>query len=63
MAQFQEELQYFEEDEKRTLAYLDIGYRDANKEMPASKLAALSRVANTILNTTEAYYKNQNNEV
>lgn len=56
--QYQEELSYFEEHPERALAFLNMGKYQIEKESPPSKIAALSRVANTILNTTESYYKN-----
>lgn len=56
--QFTDELAYFEEDSNRSRDYLEIGYRPPAKAIPATELAALSRVANTVLNSTEAYYKN-----
>lgn len=56
--QYQDELSYFSEDPEQLKAYLDIGYRPASQILPAAELAALARVANTVLNSTEAYYKN-----
>lgn len=56
--QYVDELAYFEEDQNRTQEYLGIGYRPPAKDIPAPALAALARVANTVLNSTEAYYKN-----
>ena len=56
--QFEEELQYFEEKEERAFAYLDVGHKPLAEGLPSTKVAALARVSNTILNTTEAYYKN-----
>ena len=56
--QYHDELIYFQQDESNALAYLDVGSVDRNKNLPLHKIAALSRVTNTILNSTEAYYKN-----
>ena len=56
--QYEEELMYFSEDPKRAQAYLAIGHRAPNKLLPKEQLAALARVTNTILNSTEAYFKN-----
>ncbi len=56
-AQFEEEHTYFEAQPSSALTYLDIGHR-SREDLPPSIIAALSRVTNTILNTTEAYYKN-----
>ncbi|MDW3646724.1 MAG: DUF1553 domain-containing protein [Bacteroidia bacterium] len=56
--QYQEELAYFADDENRANEYLEIGKMRLSEELPADELAALTRVTNTILNTTEAFYKN-----
>lgn len=56
--QYRDELAYFQADPGQLEKYLDIGYRPPSQAIPATELAALSRVANTILNSTEAYYKN-----
>lgn len=56
--QYQDELVYFQANQNRAEEYLDIGYRPPAKEIPEPELAALARVANTVLNSTEAYYKN-----
>ncbi|MBX2877951.1 MAG: DUF1553 domain-containing protein [Saprospiraceae bacterium] len=56
--QYLDELAYFQADQSRTQAYLGIGYRPPAQHVPAPELAALARVANTVLNSTEAYYKN-----
>ncbi|MEM9829975.1 MAG: DUF1553 domain-containing protein [Bacteroidota bacterium] len=58
IGQYQEELAYFKEDQGRTSAYLAVGHQSPSRELPVTEVAALARVANTILNTTEAYYKN-----
>lgn len=56
--QYQAELDYFHEDKQRAIAYLDVGHKQIEADLPMSEIAALTRVSNTILNTTEAYYKN-----
>lgn len=56
--QYQDELAYFQANQNRTMEYLNIGYRPPATEIPGPNLAALARVANTVLNSTEAYYKN-----
>ena len=56
--QFKEELAYFKADEKRSVAYLDIGHNPIDRDLPRQEIAALARVANTIMNSTEGYYKN-----
>ena len=59
MGQYQDELSYFKDDPARAQAFLNIGKQAVLKELNnQSEIAALARVANTILNTTEAYYKN-----
>ncbi|MEM6801675.1 MAG: DUF1553 domain-containing protein [Bacteroidota bacterium] len=56
--QYQAELAYFKEDEKRAKDYLAIGKMGLPQDLPSNELAALTRMTNTILNTTEAFYKN-----
>ncbi len=58
LLQYTEELAYFREDEARTLTYLDMGHQKVNANLPANEVAALTRVVNTVLNTTESYFKN-----
>lgn len=58
LAQYEEELAYFRSDDSRWQEYLSVGYRERASDVPGPELAALSRVSNTIMNTTEAYYKN-----
>jgi hypothetical protein len=57
-AQWQDEVDYFRQHEKETEAYLDVGYRKSTGNYPAVEVAALARVANTIFNSTESYFKN-----
>jgi hypothetical protein len=56
--QFQAEYQHFKEKVKERDAYLGIGKMTIDAGVPKDDLAALTRVTNTILNSTEAYYKN-----
>lgn len=56
--QFVEELNYFKMNQKNNEAYLDIGRAVPNASIPKPELAAMARLANTILNSTEGYYKN-----
>jgi len=56
--QYQDEVGYFQENPDKSLAYLDIGHQALPGDVPAQEIAALARVATTILNSTEAYYKN-----
>ncbi|XOV93721.1 MAG: DUF1553 domain-containing protein [Bacteroidota bacterium] len=56
--QFNAEKQYFESNPVGTQAYLSTGYKSVSSDVEPLTLAALARVTNTIMNTTEAYYKN-----
>jgi len=56
--QYQEELAYFRAKPSRTDEYLAIGKDQLDQTLPAAEIAALARVANTVMNTTEAYWKN-----
>ena len=58
MQQYLEELDYFSQDPSNRLTFLNIGQRQRASDLPNANIAALSRVVNTILNSTEAYYKN-----
>ncbi len=57
-SQWQQEREYFEKHRAEADSYLGIGYRQATGDYPSEELAAFARVANTILNSTESYYKN-----
>ena len=57
-SQWQEEREYFSQYQQEAKAYLDIGYQKTDTDYPVNEVAALARVANTILNSTESYYKN-----
>ncbi len=56
--QYDEELHYFSKNKNKALAYLDNGHHRVRSDLPKAELASLARVANTVLNSTEAYYKN-----
>ncbi|MEL6922629.1 MAG: DUF1553 domain-containing protein, partial [Bacteroidota bacterium] len=56
--QYNEELSYFNAHPKRAQDYLNTGHKKAASDLPQLEVAALARVANTVLNSTEAYYKN-----
>ena len=56
--QYQEELMYFESNPKDVSMFLNIGNKSLELPLSTSNLAALARITNTIVNTTEAYYKN-----
>jgi len=56
--QFQDELKYFQAEKNKAVAYMNTGAYKRSKDLPVEEVAALARVTNTILNSTEAYYKN-----
>jgi hypothetical protein len=56
--QFEEEKEYFTSKPEATEEFLSIGYRAPSQELSHTNIAALARVTNTIMNSTEAYYKN-----
>jgi len=56
--QYNEELHYFSKNKNKALAYLHNGHHRVRSDLPTAELASLARVANTVLNSTEAYYKN-----
>ncbi|MEM6633459.1 MAG: DUF1553 domain-containing protein, partial [Bacteroidota bacterium] len=56
--QYQAELNYFTQDATRSEAYLAIGYKPNAPNLLQPEVAALARVSNTILNSTESYFKN-----
>ena len=56
--QYQDELAYFQSNPARVGDYLKIGKYVSEVDLPPNEIAALTRVSKTIMNTTEAYYKN-----
>ncbi len=54
---YQEELEHFREEEEQALAFMNNGAQDWDKAMNAPEIAALGIVANSIMNTTEAFTK------
>ena len=54
---YQEELNHFTNEPTSALALMENGTSDWNKELNPSVIAALGVVANSIMNTTEAYTK------
>lgn len=56
--QMRDELHYFQSHPERIRNFLTIGHKEIDNELPGDEVAALTRVTNTVLNTTEAYYKN-----
>lgn len=58
LRQYQEEKDYFTNAPLEARKFLAIGAQQTNSDLPVNTVAALARVANTVLNSTEAYYKN-----
>ncbi len=58
LRQYREEKNYFDTAPEEMRGFLNIGTKKPNGEIPLTQTAALARVANTILNSTEGYYKN-----
>ena len=56
--QYHEEKDYFASKPIEAKKFLSIGAMQPAPEIPMIENAALARVANTVLNSTEAYYKN-----
>jgi len=56
--QYNEEFDYFSSEPKAALKFLNIGAKKPSSDVPMEQIAALARVANTVMNSTEAYYKN-----
>ncbi|MEM9142092.1 MAG: DUF1553 domain-containing protein, partial [Bacteroidota bacterium] len=56
--QFKEERSYFSKEPAEARKYLKIGHSVLPSDISFLDTAALARVANTVLNSTEAYYKN-----
>lgn len=54
---YQDELQHFTEQEEQALAYMSNGAQDWDRSLNTSEIAALGVVANSIMNTTEAFTK------
>ncbi|WP_209332293.1 DUF1553 domain-containing protein [Lunatimonas salinarum] len=56
--QYAEEAAYFAKEPMAAKEFLNIGYQAPSANIPFTNSAAMARVANTILNSTESYYKN-----
>ncbi len=56
--QYSDEYKFFSSDPMATIKFLNIGAKKSSSEVPMEQIAALARVANTVMNSTEAYYKN-----
>ena len=55
---YEDELQYFHDHPLAAQEFLSTGYHKTSQSAGAARVAALARVANTVLNSTEGYYKN-----
>ena len=55
---YRQELDYFTQYDGRAMAYLNAGNYQMDDDLPINEIAALGRVANTIMNSTESYVKN-----
>lgn len=55
---FEAERQRFVAEPKACAEYLDIGFVEPDPTLPAPEVAALAVLANTVMNSTEGYYKN-----
>ncbi len=55
---YEHELNYFDENPVATLEFLNMGYHQTDLSVGPARVAALARVANTVMNSTEGYYKN-----
>jgi hypothetical protein len=55
---YEHELNYFSDNPVATLDFLSTGYHDTDLSAGPARVAALARVANTVMNSTEGYYKN-----
>lgn len=54
---YQEELEHFSNQEEQALAFMNNGAQDWDKTLNTSEIAALGIVANSLMNTTEAFTK------
>ncbi len=52
------EMEYFAENPAEVNEFLSIGHKPPADDLPEVQVAGLAQVANTVMNTTEAYYKN-----
>ena len=55
---YEHELNYFADNPVATMEFLNTGYHDTDLEAGPARIAAMARVANTVMNSTEGYYKN-----
>ena len=55
---YEHELNYFSDNPVATLEFLNTGYHETDLSAGPARIAAMARVANTVMNSTEGYYKN-----
>ena len=55
---YEHELNYFSDHPVATLEFLGTGYHETDLSAGPARVAAMARVANTVMNSTEGYYKN-----
>lgn len=55
---YEDELRYFHNHPLATQEFLSVGFHQTDRSAGAANVAALARVANTVMNSTEGYYKN-----
>lgn len=55
---YEDELNYFAAHPLATQEFLSVGYHNTDLSPGAAKVAAMARVVNSVMNTTEGYYKN-----
>ena len=55
---YEHELNYFADNPVATMEFLNTGYHDTDLDAGPARIAAMARVANTVMNSTEGYYKN-----
>ncbi len=55
---YEHELNYFADNPVATMEFLTTGYHETDLRAGPARIAAMARVANTVMNSTEGYYKN-----
>ena len=55
---YEHELNYFADNPVATMDFLNTGYHETDLSAGPARIAAMARVANTVMNSTEGYYKN-----
>ncbi len=55
---YEHELNYFADNPVATMEFLNTGYHETDLSAGPARIAAMARVANTVMNSSEGYYKN-----